>query len=164
MSLPRSVVASVTADEVPHPKTASLELMAPAAPAVLVAPRDSIRGLVDKLATRYSVDLKLAHAVVQAESNYDPRARSNRGAMGLMQIMPDVARQYAVNDPFDPETNLTAGLRYLRSMIDRFPSDLPRALAAYNAGEGAVAHYGGVPPYPETQQYIRRVLALVGHH
>lgn len=156
----KSLVVEVMADEVPHVTPVALELVAqPAPPAAPTA--DGIRGLVDRLAARYGVDLKLAHAVVQVESNYQPNAVSPKGAMGLMQLMPVIVREFALADPFDPEKNLDAGLRHLRSLLDRF--DPARALAAYNAGEGAVVRYGGIPPFPETQQYVRRVLALVGH-
>jgi soluble lytic murein transglycosylase-like protein len=112
------------------------------------------------VAARVGLDGRLAHAVVQTESNYNPLAVSPVGAMGLMQLMPSVARQYGVEDPFDPETNLEAGMRHLRLLQSRLP-DTRRVLAAYNAGETAVARYGGVPPYRETQTYVRRIMALL---
>jgi len=114
---------------------------------------------VDILAARVGIDVALAHAVVKVESNYRANAVSPKGAMGLMQLMPFVAKQYAVDDPFDPEQNLEAGLRHLRGLLDRL--ELKNALAAYNAGEGAVSRYGGVPPYRETQNYVKRIMALV---
>jgi hypothetical protein len=162
MVAPRSIIAEILPDDGPRPQAVALELIVPAPPPVVVPAPDAIHGLVDRLAAQFSVDLKLAHAVVQVESNYQPNARSSKGAKGLMQLMPDVVQQYAVDDPYDPAKNLGAGLQYLRSLLDKFPSDLSRALAAYNAGEGAVARYGGVPPFPETRDYVRRVLALVG--
>jgi soluble lytic murein transglycosylase-like protein len=97
--------------------------------------------------------------VVRTESNYNPLAISPKGAMGLMQLMPFVAREYGVRDPFDPEENLVAGLMHLKSLLRRY--DTSRALAAYNAGEGAVTRYGGVPPYRETRSYVQRILAMV---
>ena len=98
-------------------------------------------------------------AVIQVESAYQTAARSPKGAMGLMQLMPATARRYAVENPFDPAANVEAGTRYLKSLLDRFPLNL--ALAAYNAGEGAVERFGGVPPYPETRAYVGRILKLV---
>ena len=115
--------------------------------------------LVDQVAARVGLDRKLAHAVVHTESNYQPLAISPRGAVGLMQIMPTLVRQYGLDDPFDPAHNLEAGMRHLLSLLRRF--DTRAALAAYNAGEGAVARYGGVPPYRETQNYVQRILAAM---
>jgi soluble lytic murein transglycosylase-like protein len=121
--------------------------------------RSAIRQLVDVVAERVGLDRKLAHAVVDTESKYQPLAISPRGAVGLMQIMPALVRQYGLEDPFDPTHNLEAGMKHLRGLLRRF--DIRRALAAYNAGEGAVARYGGVPPYRETQDYVRRILAAI---
>ena len=121
--------------------------------------RSAIRRLVDQVAARVGLDRKLAHAVVHTESNYQPFAVSPKGAVGLMQIMPALVRQYGLDDPFDPTHNLEAGMRHLRKLLQRF--DVRRALAAYNAGEGAVARYGGVPPFRETQDYVRRILAAI---
>jgi soluble lytic murein transglycosylase-like protein len=119
----------------------------------------AIRGLIDDFAGRHGVDRRLAHAVVRVESNYNPLAISRKGAMGLMQLMPATAARYGVDDPFDPVQNLDAGLRHLRALLVRY--DRSRALAAYNAGEAAVNRYGGVPPYRETQAYVRRILSYV---
>ncbi|TAK17554.1 MAG: lytic transglycosylase domain-containing protein, partial [Acidobacteria bacterium] len=94
-------------------------------------------------------------------SNYQPNAVSPKGAMGLMQLMPALAKYYAVEDPFDPEQNLTAGLQHLKTLLDRFGKDTATALAAYNAGEPAVAKYGRIPPYRETEDYVRRIMSLV---
>ena len=121
--------------------------------------RSAIRRLVDEVAERVGLDRKLAHAVVHTESNYQPLAISPRGAVGLMQIMPALVRHYGLEDPFDPAHNLEAGMRHLRKLLQRF--DIRRALAAYNAGEAAVARYGGVPPYRETEDYVRRILAAI---
>jgi len=121
--------------------------------------RPAIRRLVDQVAERVGLDRKLAHAIVHAESNYKPFAISPRGAIGLMQIMPALVRQYGLDDPFDPTHNLEAGMKHLRGLLQRF--DIRRALAAYNAGEGAVTRHGGVPPYRETQDYVRRILAAI---
>lgn len=102
---------------------------------------------------------RLVQAVVQVESSYNPRARSKKGAMGLMQLMPETARELGVRDPWDPSQNISGGTRYLRQQIDRF-GDLTLALAAYNAGPTAVQRYRGVPPYAETERYVQKVLAL----
>ena len=115
--------------------------------------------LIAATATAYGVDARLVHAMVEVESNYETRARSPKGAKGLMQLMPTTARQYAVRDPFDPKANLEAGVRHLKDLMGRF--DLSTALAAYNSGEGTVLRYGGAPPFPETQSYVRRILQKV---
>jgi soluble lytic murein transglycosylase-like protein len=118
--------------------------------------------LIQRLAQQYSVDPHLVRAIITVESNFDPHAVSRAGAQGLMQLMPDTAARYRVEDPFDPQANIEGGIRYLRDLLRLFPSDLRHVLAAYNAGEGAVQQYGGIPPYPETQRYVERVLALYG--
>lgn len=160
--MPRDLVAEFIADADPEPpgRTAALEALAvsPAASRPRL-PAAALRRMVDLVATRVGLDRRLAHAVVHTESNYEPLAVSPRGAMGLMQIMPVLARQYALVDPFDPERNLEAGMRHLHRLLRRF--DIRQALAAYNAGETAVARYGGVPPYRETQNYVRRVLTAI---
>ncbi len=106
------------------------------------------------------LDPRLVQAVIQVESGYNHRARSNKGAMGLMQLMPDTAVELAVYHPYDVEENLRGGITYLRQMIDTFRGSLEMALAAYNAGPGAVERHHGVPPFPDTVDYVKRVLAL----
>jgi soluble lytic murein transglycosylase-like protein len=114
---------------------------------------------VDGAAERLSLEPELLHAVVRAESAYDPDAVSSAGAVGLMQLMPDTARRYGVTDRRDPDANVLAGASYLRDLLAEFEHDLELALAAYNAGENAVRSYGNrIPPYPETQGYVRKVL------
>jgi soluble lytic murein transglycosylase-like protein len=138
----------------------ALEALA-ASPAAAAAPlgESLVRALVTRVAQRWGVPDRLAHALVQTESNYDPRAVSPKGAMGLMQLMPATAQYYALDDPFNAEANLDAGMRHLRGLLDRYPVTL--ALAAYNAGEGAVSRYNGVPPYRETVDYVRRIQSLM---
>jgi soluble lytic murein transglycosylase-like protein len=117
--------------------------------------------MIAAAATSHGVDVRLVHAVIEAESNYEPRARSRKGAKGLMQLMPATARQYAVKDPYDPRANIEAGVRHLKDLLSRF--DVSLALAAYNAGEATIRRFGGVPPYAETKDYVARVLRRVGH-
>jgi soluble lytic murein transglycosylase-like protein len=159
---PKDLIAELMPDEVPYARALALEALAMSAaasgPQLAIG---EIRSLVSRIAEKWRVPEKLAHALVQTESNYEPRAVSPKGAMGLMQLMPVVAEQYAVADPFNAEANLEAGMRHLRGLLDRFPGRLTLALAAYNAGEGAVSRYNGVPPYRETQDYVRRIQALV---
>lgn len=117
------------------------------------------RALFEEAARRYGLDPGLLWAVARAESGLNPAAVSPAGAVGLMQLMPSTARALGVSDPFDPVQNVDAGARYLRQQLERF-GDIRLALAAYNAGPGAVQRYGGIPPYRETRQYVERVLAL----
>ena len=115
--------------------------------------------LFNEIARTYNLDPKLLHAIAKVESNYNPRAVSPKGALGVMQLIPSTARLVGVSDPFDPRENIHGGARYLRYLLDRF-GDLTLALAAYNAGPKAVEAYGGIPPYAETQRYVRSVLSL----
>lgn len=110
------------------------------------------------IAARYNLDTELVLRVIEAESGGNPRAVSPKGAMGLMQLMPETARALGVSDPFDPVQNIEGGVRYLSHLLQRFGGDLRLALAAYNAGPGRVQQYGGVPPFPETQRYLERIL------
>lgn len=131
-------------------------------PALSLPTSTNIQGLIETIAARYNLSPELLRGVVAAESGFNPRAVSPAGAMGLMQLMPATARALGVNDPFDPAANLDGGARYLRQLLDRFQGDTRLALAAYNAGPGAVERYHGVPPYKETRAYIQRVLAAAG--
>lgn len=116
--------------------------------------------MVDEIATGEGVDPHLARAVIQAESAFYAKARSRAGALGLMQLMPATARRFGVVDPFDPRQNITGGVKYLRWLMDAFEGDLTCVVAAYNAGEGAVARHKGIPPFAETRAYVPRVLDL----
>lgn len=115
---------------------------------------------ISRKASQYQIDRHLLKAVVHAESSFNPRAVSHKGAVGLMQLMPGTATQYGVRNRVDPVQNLDGGSRYLKDLLRRYRNDARLALAAYNAGEGAVNRYGGVPPFPETQKYVDRVLRL----
>jgi soluble lytic murein transglycosylase-like protein len=114
--------------------------------------------LIWRAAEKYGVDYALVKAVIKAESNFNPRAISNSGARGLMQLMPETANALRVNDPFHPEDNIEGGVRHLRYLLDLFKGNLHLVLAAYNAGEEAVFRYNDIPPYRETRTYIQRVL------
>lgn len=117
--------------------------------------------LIEAAAAKYKVEKALLHAVITAESGYNPVAVSRAGAEGLMQLIPKTAKRYDVADAFDPAQNIRGGAHYLRDLLDLFGGDIKLALAGYNAGEGAVIRHGGkVPPYPETQGYVQKVLGL----
>jgi hypothetical protein len=123
-------------------------------------PSGALEPLIVHHSGTHRLDPRLVRAVIQIESGYNHRARSNKGAMGLMQLMPATAVELAVRDPYDADDNLRGGTAYLRQMIDAFHGSLEMALAAYNAGPGAVERHRGVPPYPDTVDYVRRVMAL----
>ena len=117
--------------------------------------------LIDEHSTANGVDRHLVKAVIQAESAYNPSATSVKGAMGLMQLMPATAQQYGVRDPYDPAENIRAGVAYLKSLLTKYSHNVELALAAYNAGPGAVAKYGTVPPYRETKDYVKKITVAV---
>lgn len=119
--------------------------------------RDGAEKMVREAAERHKVDPALVRAVIETESNWNPMARSRKGAMGLMQLIPSTAIRFGVNDAFNPRQNVDAGVRYLKTLLERYNGNLDLALAAYNAGEGAVDRAGGVPSYRETRNYVQRV-------
>jgi soluble lytic murein transglycosylase-like protein len=144
--------------EVPVEEVVAIEpedLFAPVpAPPAATAP---FREMVKAAAARYSVDADLITSVIAAESNFDPKAVSKKNARGLMQLLPETATRFGVQNIFDPQENIDAGTHYLRDLLARYNKDLVLALAAYNAGPERVLRFGRVPPYPETVSYIRRV-------
>ncbi|MEO8197031.1 MAG: lytic transglycosylase domain-containing protein [Thermoanaerobaculia bacterium] len=169
MSLLR--VERVVDDEVvPEPERAAevLELTAHNYPVRFVegsgAPATAYGDLILAAARKHKMNAALVAAVIRAESAFQPRALSAKGARGLMQLMPATAKRYGVraSELFQPARNIEAGVRYLAFLADRFKDDLPMILAGYNAGEGSVDRYGGVPPYRETQSYVRRILGYLG--
>jgi len=131
------------------------------APASDPAATAKVKNLVQEAAQKFDVSPDLIDSVIQAESNYNPFAVSPKGAQGLMQLMPDTARRFGVQDVFDPRDNILGGVKYLRFLQDTFKDD-KLAVAAYNAGEGAVTKYNGVPPFPETQNYVAKIGKRVG--
>ena len=156
---PQTLVVRIAPDEVPYPDPEEI-----AATAKAVAAATEFVGrytdIIESVAAANGVDPRLVKALIQVESAYQPRATSRKGAMGLMQLMPETARRLSVDDPYDPRANIEGGIRYLKSLLDRF--DLSLALAAYNAGEAAVEKFKGIPPYAETRNYVRDVLRLAG--
>ncbi len=121
-----------------------------------------IEAHIREIALRYDISPLLVTAIVEAESEFNPRAVSDKGARGLMQLMPRTASSLQVDDTFDPYENIDGGVRHLRRLMDRFNDNLPLVLAAYNAGERAVVIYDGIPPYPETRHYVARILRRIG--
>ena len=162
----RTLIEKIVPDEVPHPEPEPPQV-AVREPVKIPAVdrgallRSSVYGeLITATAQAHGVDPVLVQALIQVESNYKPRAKSHKGAMGLMQLMPATAREYKVRNAYDPKANIDAGVRKLKSLIDKWGVDL--ALAAYNAGEGAVMRFNGIPPYRETQNYVSRILSIAG--
>jgi hypothetical protein len=158
LTCPASLIVRFDPDEVPYPEEATTPADAPVA-----RPARRLTGpyadVIKAAASRHGLDPNLVHALIRAESNYETRARSSRGARGLMQLMPATLRTYQVKNAYDPAANVEAGTKYLRTLLDRFP--LAEALAAYNAGADAVVRYGGVPPFPETRAYVTRILTTL---
>lgn len=128
------------------------------APATTKAQGLDVHALAGKAADQHQIDQDFIEAVIRAESGGNPKARSRKGAQGLMQLMPATAGQLGVKDAYDPAANVDAGTRHLRALLEQYDGDAVKALAAYNAGAHRVAQYGGVPPYRETQAYIRRII------
>ena len=164
MTMDAGLIEKFTPDEVPwiDPRAVKVEPAKVAVPAQV--PQFDVPAHVDAIIARaaeaHDVDPNLVRAVIKVESAYRSKARSNKGAMGLMQLMPGTARDYGVRNAYDPEENINAGVKHLKSLLDRF--DVRLAVAAYNAGAATVERYKGVPPYKETRDYVKRVLSLAG--
>jgi membrane-bound lytic murein transglycosylase B len=167
VTLDRTLIDKIEPDEVAHPEPAQ-QAAAEAAPTATEPTfegspklRDTAYAdLIAAAAETHGVNPLLVQALIQVESNYKPRARSNKGAMGLMQLMPSVAREYKVRNAYDPAANIAAGVKKLKGLIDTWGLEL--GLAAYNAGEGAVMKFNGIPPYRETQNYVKKILSIAG--
>ena len=128
---------------------------------VAVSPKHAYEGFIREAAALYSIDASLIRSIMQAESAFNPLAVSRAGAMGLMQLMPDIAVAFEVEHPFDPRENIMGGARLLRELLDQHHGNVKLVVASYNAGPTAVHHYGGVPPFRETQGYVKKVTSLI---
>ncbi len=164
MVVDAALVAAIGPDEVPYPEPLPLPLVPESAsmpvPSALLTVHATFDPIITKLAAEQGVDAALVRAIIQVESGYQPRARSPKGAVGLMQVMPATGRRYGITNLYEPSANIRAGVTHLKRLLDRFP--LALALAAYNAGEGTVERFVGIPPYPETLDYVARIRALLG--
>ena len=161
----KTIIDKVLPDEVPYPEPAPAEPSADPdsdSQETDVLESTPYGEIIAAVSEAHGVDPMLVRALIQVESNYRPRARSPKGAMGLMQLMPSTAREYKVRNPFEPRANIEAGIKHLKSLIDRFAGKVELGLAAYNAGEGAVKKFNGVPPYRETRNYVSKILSLAG--
>jgi soluble lytic murein transglycosylase-like protein len=159
----KDLIEKIEGDEVPYPEPAAAPVEAPVqaeAEQSSLLSDTPYADIIESLSEMHGVNPMLVRALIQVESGNRPRARSSKGAMGLMQLMPSIAREYKVRNPFEPKANIEAGIRHLKSLIDRW--GYKTALAAYNAGEGAVMRFNGIPPYRETRNYVSRILSLAG--
>lgn len=158
VSCDKTLIEKILPDEVPYPEPEPLQATPGTPREGPVLDGTPYGELIASMSEAHGVDPMLVRALIQVESGYRPKAKSPKGAMGLMQLMPSTAREYKVRNPYDPKANISAGVKHLKSLIDRWGVEL--ALAAYNAGEGAVMKFNGVPPYRETRTYVSRILSL----
>ena len=160
----RALIDRIVPDEVPVPQVQKPADPLPAQtnPAAIPFRSSPYDELIIAMSQAHGVNPVLVRALIQVESGYQARARSHKGAMGLMQLTPSTARQYNVRNPYDPKANVAAGVKHLKSLLDRWDGAVELALAAYNAGEGAVRKFNGIPPYRETRDYMARILSLAG--
>jgi hypothetical protein len=159
----KSLIEKIVPDEVPYTDPNALAVQATDGAPVIdpgLLEQTPYGEVIAAVSEAHGVDPMLVRALIQVESNYKARARSNKGAMGLMQLMPSTAREYNVRNPYDPKANIAAGVKHLKSLIDRWGVEI--ALAAYNAGEGAVKKFNGIPPYRETRNYVSKILSIAG--
>jgi soluble lytic murein transglycosylase-like protein len=159
----RKVLLSVTWPQADVPDCIRRPPLASVGPSVALRAPPHIERLVQQLAPQFNVSPKLALAIIAVESNFDSAALSNKNAMGLMQLIPDTARRFGVRNAFDPQQNIRGGMAYLRWLLAYYQGDVRLVAAAYNAGEGAVDKHRGVPPFAETQDYVRRVVERFGN-
>jgi hypothetical protein len=159
----RSIIIKIVSDEVPYPDPATVVEQVPQLPASpgAVLEATPYGEIIAAISEAQGVDPLLVRALIQVESNYRPTAKSPKGAMGLMQLMPSTVKTYQVRNPFDPRANIEAGIKHLKALIEKWGTT-EMALAAYNAGEGAVVKFNGMPPYQETRNYVTRILSLAG--
>jgi hypothetical protein len=167
VTVDRTLIERILPDEVPFPEPPVQSAAQPpqsqdskTADISRVMETTPYGAIIAAMSEAHGVDPLLVRALIQVESAYRPRARSRKGAMGLMQLMPATAREYRVRNAYDPRSNIEAGIKHLKSLIDRWGEEL--GLAAYNAGEGAVKKFNGVPPYRETRNYVARILGIAG--
>ncbi len=154
---PRTVAEKVVL-ATPPPSAEPKPVEAPATIAE-ISEATGVSELVERLAKQNRIPAELIHSVIRVESNYNPNALSNKGAMGMMQLIPATAKRFGVGNAFNPKQNVEGGVKYLKYLLEMFNGNYPLALAAYNAGEGAVVKYGGIPPYTETRNYVQAVHA-----
>ena len=160
----KTLVEKILPDEIPfkEPEQAPLATDAVSVSADFVNPMEMgpYGEIITSVAQTHGVDPLLVRALIHVESGDRPTAKSHKGAMGLMQLMPSTARLYKVRNPYDPKANIAAGVKHLKSLLDRMGGAVELALAAYNAGEGAVKKFNGIPPYRETRDYVSRILSI----